>query len=188
MKMYSEGTFGKLNKRSRISLLLKSMFLKFTLAKTDTWASALIAIGNTMYRSGKRAGEMRKDNSNNAGEQPGSVDDNQRRCRSQDGGKVGWGRQIDDRDGKSKRVDCTTNIDIANSSPLPVAWLVEDDELTNESFKTSAKRKLGFQVLSSFEIGGEVIQRDWRMQRSEAAAVSIVLNKEGNGIPSIIAF
>lgn len=27
---------------------------------------------------------MRKDNSNNAGEQPGSVDDNQRWCRSQD--------------------------------------------------------------------------------------------------------
>lgn len=52
------------------------------------------------------------------------------------------GRQIDDGDGKSKRVDCTTNIDIANSSsPLPVVWLVEDDELSNESFKTSAKRK-----------------------------------------------
>lgn len=28
---------------------------------------------------------MRKDNSNNTGEQPGSVDDNQRRCRNQDG-------------------------------------------------------------------------------------------------------
>lgn len=34
---------------------------------------------------------MRKDNSNNAGEQSGSVDDNQRRCRSQDGGKVKGG-------------------------------------------------------------------------------------------------
>jgi len=41
-----------------------------------------------MYRSGKRAGEMRKDNSNNAGQQPGSVDDNQRRCRSQDREKM----------------------------------------------------------------------------------------------------
>lgn len=50
------------------------------------------------------------------------------------------GRQIDDGDGKSKRVDCTTNIDIANSSP-PVVRLVKDNELTNESFKTSAKRK-----------------------------------------------
>lgn len=62
------------------------MLLKFTLAKTDTWrhVAALVAIGDAMYRSGKRAGEMRKDNSNNAGEQPRSVDDNQRWCRSQD--------------------------------------------------------------------------------------------------------
>lgn len=51
----------------------------------------LVAIGDAVYRSGKRAGEMRKDNSNNTGKQPGSVDDNQRRCRNQDGGVRGGG-------------------------------------------------------------------------------------------------
>lgn len=77
---------------------------------------------------------MRKDNSNNTGEQPEpgheSVDDNQRRCRIR-GGRTGEkereGSGWIDEDGKSKRVDCTANIDIANSPPA--VYLVEGDEL-----------------------------------------------------------
>ncbi|TGZ47506.1 hypothetical protein DBV15_00009 [Temnothorax longispinosus] len=79
---------------------------------------SLLSVTLYMYRSGKRAGEMRKDNSNNAGEQPGSVDDNQRRCRSQDGGEVEG--EINRRRGREAEAN---------------------DELTNESSKTSAKRK-----------------------------------------------
>lgn len=55
--------------------------------KRDTWgASVLIAIGDAVYRSGKRAGRNEKrQQQQRRREQPGSVDDNQRRCRSQDG-------------------------------------------------------------------------------------------------------
>lgn len=116
-----------------------------------------------MYRSSERAGEMRKDNSNN--------NTNERTW----SWKCGWqsapvskpehGRRIDDGDGKSKRVDCTANIDTANS-PLspppppagPTFGSSKATSYTNESFKTSARCKANLDSPSSFEVVGAVVQ------------------------------
>lgn len=69
-----------------------SMFVKFTLAKTGYLGRRCSLLSVTLCTDQvNEPAEMRKDNSNNAGEQPGSVDDNQRRCRSQDGTGSGTG-------------------------------------------------------------------------------------------------
>jgi len=44
-------------------------------------------------------------------------------------------------DGRSKRLDCTANIDVANSARGPSLGSSKATSYTNESFKTSARRR-----------------------------------------------
>lgn len=77
---------------------------------------------------------MRKDNSNNAQPDHGEV------WITISGSREGQHAGNDD-DDESKRVDCTANIDVANSpSPSPPVYLSKVTSYTNEGFKTSPRR------------------------------------------------
>lgn len=84
----------------------ENLFLKFIPVETDGRASKLLAaIGDAVYRSGERAGEMRKDNNNNTSEPPdhGSADDNQRRCRNRAGRRIDGGEKGEGGEGLRER-------------------------------------------------------------------------------------